>query len=159
VAVIEGMIATMCALAPTGGGDACHKAMDATTRQVTIEENANTVPDVYYCQKVMAQEHPNKYDLEECMKGMGSGSSKVNVEQEMNGTENKVQNMMLHESYDLLGQKTVYGVGGAAFLYKSYTDKKFTVDVPCVYGICDKVHLDSDFNQNTYGLRLQWNFK
>ena len=158
MAAIEGLIATMCALAPAGGGDACQKAMNATTRQVTIEERASTVPDVYYCQKVMAQEHPDKFDLQECLKGMGGSVNKTNVQDEMSGTENKVQQMALQESYDILGQKTVYGVGGAAFLYKAYTDKKFTIDVPGAF-LCNKIHLDSDVNSNTYGLRLQWNFK
>lgn len=158
MAVIEGLISTMCALSPVGGGNACNHAMDATSRSITVESQASKVPDVYYCQKVMAQEHPNKYDLEECMKGMDTPETKVNIRDEDSNTENKYQQMALQESYDLLGQKTVYGVGGAAFLYKAYSDKKFTVDVPSPI-ICDKIHFDSDFNQNTYGLRLQWNFK
>jgi hypothetical protein len=158
VAVIEGMIATMCAFAPVGGGDACHKAMDATTRSVNVEERIDNPPEIYFCQKVMSQIHPDKFDLQECLKNYSSPEVKINVEQETSGAENKYQNMALDESYKLLGRNTVYGVGSAAFIYKAYTDKKFTVDVPGAF-VCDKVHLDSDFNQSVFGLRLQWFFK
>jgi hypothetical protein len=98
---------------------------------------------------------PGAYN-QACTKAADATSMQVGVTQEDKKYEDIIQKMALDESYKLVGQNTVYTLGGAAFVYKTYSEKKMGVDIPNAI-VCDTIH--ADFSPSSYGLKLQWSFK
>jgi hypothetical protein len=156
VALIESTISFFCAMTPTGFSGPCNSALQATSMKVSVGERLSKPADASACQKMMDQENPDPKDIESCKKGTDVTITEISAKEQMNATENQFQQYMLDESYKMVGKNTIYTLGGAAFLYNTYTTKKLTVDIPNAK-ICDTLH--ADVAPDSYGLRLQWNFK
>jgi len=156
VALIESTISFFCALTPSLYNGSCHKALEATSMNITVGQKVNAPADPLVCQRVFNQQNPSKEDIMACNKNISVIATNVSAKEEMNSSENKFQQYVLNQAYGTVGKNTVYTMGGIGYLYNAYTTKRVTFDIPNAK-VCDSIH--ADVSPNSAGLRLQWNFK
>jgi hypothetical protein len=156
VALIEGTISFLCAMTPTMYNGSCSKALEATSMKISVGENVSEPTDIEACERVFNQANPKQSDVLACAKSKTVTTTEISAKDQMSAAENKAQKLALGQAYDTLGKTTVDGIGSAAFLYNTYTTKKLTFEIPHAI-ICDTIH--ADVSPNSYGVKLQWNFK
>jgi hypothetical protein len=91
-----------------------------------------------------------------CNKAADATTTKIGIKQEDIKDEDIFQKYMLNQSYKLVGKETVYTAGAGVYLYKIYSDKKVTIEIPNL-GFCDSMH--SDLSMTNYTLQFKWSFK
>jgi hypothetical protein len=91
-----------------------------------------------------------------CNKGADAATTQLGVKQDDVKYEDKLQKMGLQESYDLIGQRNVYIIGGTAYIVNAISNKKVVFEIPNL-GVCDSVHADLSPTSST--VNLKWTFK
>lgn len=113
MALIEGLLSSVCAMTPGNYNQACTKAADATSIQTGVKQTDAQQEDYW-----------SKWGLK--------------------------------QSTEIVGEKTIYTMGTGVYLYKTYADKKVSVDLPKVW-FCQSIH--TELSPNSYGVQLKWTFK